>query len=403
MLANKCIIIGITGGIAAYKVPELVSMLVKSGAEVHVIMTDSASHFVTPLTLQTVSRNAVSTEMFNTSGEPGVQHIELADKADLFVVVPATANIIGKVRAGIADDILTTVIMATTAPVLLVPAMNVHMYENQIVQDNISFLKAKGYSVLEPATGRLACGYIGKGRLPELETIYNKIVEMLSEHQQRCLDFEGKTVLVTAGPTREYLDPVRFLTNGSTGKMGYAIAEAVRERGGHVVLVSGPVNLPVPQGVTYIPVVSADDMYEAVKKNFGDADVVIKAAAVGDYKPFAKYDKKIKKSNDALELKLDRTPDILKFLGENKGNRVLVGFAAETDNVIQNALKKIKDKNLDFIVANDVTLPGAGFGADTNIVKILHREGKEETFPQMSKREVADCILDRVVTLLNNK
>lgn len=401
MLSNKCILVGITGGIAAYKVPELISRMVKAGADVHVIMSESAGHFVTPLTLQTISGNPVSWKTFNTTGEAGVQHIELADKADLFVLVPATANIIGKVRGGIADDLLSTVVMATTAPVLFAPAMNVHMYENPIVQENILYLQEKGYHFIEPDTGRLACGYVGKGRLPEIDVIFKEIVAVLNDTAALNQDLEGRKVVITAGPTREYLDPVRFFTNGSTGKMGYAIAEAVRDRGGQAVLVSGPVHLSVPAGVTHIPVVTAEEMYQAVVKHYEMADVVIKAAAVADYCPVQVHAHKMKKTDGPLELEFERTRDILRYLGEQKKHQLLVGFAAETENLLNNAAKKVEEKNLDLIVANDITVPGAGFGSDTNIVKILHKDGKVEALSQMSKREVAHQILDRVTALLN--
>ncbi len=396
MLADKCIIVGITGGIAAYKVPDLVGRLVRSGAEVHVIMTESAAKFITPLTLQTVSRNPVMTQMFELSPAAEIRHVSLADRADLLVIVPATANIIGKVCAGIADDLLSTTVMAARAPVLFAPSMNVKMYENPVVQANIARLKTYGYNFLEPAYGRLACGYEGKGRLPETDLIIAQINNLLTAGR----DLTGQTVLITAGPTREYLDPVRFLTNGSTGKMGYALAEAARDRGARVILVAGPVNLPEPYGVTCIPVVSASDMFEAVMKHYPEAGVVIKAAAVADYRPKARLSSKRKKGKEEWSLELVKTPDILENLGANKGGRILVGFAAETDHLLENARRKMRVKNLDLIVANDVTQPGAGFGSDTNIVKILDREGLVEELARMEKKEVAHRILDRIMTLL---
>lgn len=399
MFADKCIIVGITGGIAAYKVPELVSRLVKAGADVHVIMTEAAARFISPLTLQTTSRNPVVMRMFESPGAWEVRHVSLADRADMIVVVPATANIIGKVCSGIADDMLSTTIMASRAPVLFAPAMNVHMYENPIVRDNISRLKAYGYHFLEPADGPLACGYEGKGRLPEIEVIFNT----LKNHLCGQKDLKGKTFLVTAGPTREYIDPVRFISNGSSGKMGYAVAEAASERGAKVILISGPVSLPVPHGVEYIPVVSASDMYHAVVRYFGEADVVVKSAAVADYHPKQQYQTKIKKGPGDMTMELMRTPDILRYLGQNKDKQVLVGFAAETDNLLENAAAKIKAKNLDFIVANDITQPGAGFGSDTNIVKILYGDGRIEDLEKMDKKEVAHQILDRVKSFLQKK
>lgn len=395
MLADKCIVVGITGGIAAYKVPDLVSRLTKAGADVHCIMTQSAEHFVTPLTLQTVSRNPVTTQMFETPREWDVRHISLADRADMLVVVPATANIIGKVSAGIADDMLSTTIMAVQSPVLFAPAMNVHMYKNPIVQDNITRLKSYGYHFLEPETGRLACGYEGKGRLPDIDVIFDKIRSFFNTKK----DLSGKTYLITAGPTREFVDPVRFLTNRSTGKMGYALARAASDRGARVILVSGPVSIPVPDGVNHIPVISASDMFQAVKNYYRESDVIIKSAAVADYTPKTKSEIKLKKGEGDLSLELSRTTDILRYLGENKGSRILVGFAAETDHLVENAVKKVRDKNLDLIVANDVTVPGAGFGTDTNIVKLLYRDGLIEELDKMSKDKVAHKILDRIVSL----
>ncbi len=396
MLTDKCIIVGVTGGIAAYKVPDLISKLVKAKAEVHVIMTESATKFITPLSLQTISRNPVISGMFDTPGEWEVQHVSLADRADLLLVVPATANIIGKVCAGIADDMLSTTIMATRAPVVFAPAMNVNMYENPLVQANIAKLKSHGYRFIEPATGLLACGYEGKGRLPEVNTIFEAICGLLGAAK----DLAGKTVLVTAGPTREYIDPVRFLTNGSSGKMGYAIAKAARDRGARVILVSGPVNIPVPAGVAHVPVISAREMFDAVVKHYTEADIIIKTAAVADYQPKEKLESKLKKGPGDWNLELERTPDILQYLGEKKGNRILVGFAAETDNLVQNASVKVQAKNLDFIVANDITQPGAGFGTDTNVVKIIYRDGRVEELDKLDKKEIAHHILDRVVNLL---
>ncbi|MBU7008452.1 bifunctional phosphopantothenoylcysteine decarboxylase/phosphopantothenate--cysteine ligase CoaBC [Phosphitispora fastidiosa] len=395
MLTGKCIVIGITGGIAAYKTPDLVSRLVKTGADVHVVMTEAATRFITPLTLQTISRNPVTTGMFETPEKWEVKHISLADRADLLAVVPATANIIGKVSAGIADDILSTVIMATKAPVLFVPAMNVHMYENPVFQSNLKKLASYGCRFLEPDVGGLACGYEGKGRLPGLDIIFEEIAGLVSKSG----DFSGKTFLITAGPTREYLDPVRFLSNGSTGKMGYAIAGAARSRGARVILVSGPVNIPAPQGVEHIPVLSARDMFAAVKEHYQEADIIVKAAAVADYSPKESFANKMKKGPGDLEVIFERTPDILHYLGENKGKQVLVGFAAETDNVVENAIKKITAKNLDLIVANDITQRGAGFGTDTNIVKLIYKDGHMEQIDKMAKEEVAHRILDRLIAV----
>ena len=395
-MTGKSIVIGITGGIAAYKTPDLVSRLVKAGADVHVVMTEAAAKFITPLTLQTISRNPVTTGMFETPEKWEVKHISLADRADLLAVVPATANIIGKVSTGIADDILSTVIMATKAPVLFVPAMNVHMYENPVFQSNISKLASYGYRFLEPDMGRLACGYEGKGRLPGVDIIFGEIAGLV----KKTGDFSGKTFLITAGPTREYLDPVRFLSNGSTGKMGYAIAGAAHSRGARVILVSGPVNIPVPKGVEHIPVLSARDMFAAVQKHYQEAGIVVKAAAVADYSPKESLANKMKKGPGDLAVVFERTPDILQYLGENKSKQVLVGFAAETDNLVENAVKKIKAKNLDLIVANDITQPGAGFGTDTNIVKLIYRDGHMEQIDKTVKEELAHLILDRLTAVL---
>ncbi|GAB4258613.1 bifunctional phosphopantothenoylcysteine decarboxylase/phosphopantothenate--cysteine ligase CoaBC [Thermincola ferriacetica] len=395
MLQGKCVVLGVTGGIAAYKAADLASRLIKHGAEVHVIMTKAACRFITPLTLQTISRQRVITDMFQEPVSWEVQHIALADKADLMAVVPATANIIGKVANGIADDMLSTTLMATKAPVVFAPAMNVHMYENPIVQGNINKLKQLGYYFIEPATGRLACGYEGKGRLPDVEYIMDKLIYLLVGMK----DFAGKKVLVTAGGTREAIDPVRFISNRSTGKMGYAIAEAARDRGAEVTLISGPTTLDAPRDVRKIEVESADEMFEAVKQEYLQADVVIKAAAVADYKPVAVTRQKIKKGPDSISLELTRNPDILEFLGQNKGDRILVGFAAETENLMENAQKKLKKKNLDLIVANDLTLEGAGFGVDTNVVKLLFADGRVIPLEKMPKRQVADIILDTILTL----
>ncbi len=395
MIADKNIIIGVTGGIAAYKAADLVSRLVKAGAGVHVIMTRSACEFVTPLTFQTISRKPVITEMFAQSGNQEVKHISLADLADLIAVVPATANILGKVAHGIADDMLSTTIMATTAPVLFAPAMNVHMYENPVVQNNISLLTGLGCHFVAPETGRLACGYEGRGRLAGIDTVFARIMEVLKGGQ----DLTGKRVLVTAGPTREVIDPVRFITNASTGKMGYAIAQAALQRGARVILVSGPTDLIPPYGAEFVQVNSALDMLEAVAKHYADCDVVIKTAAVADYRPKKAAVRKAKKGPADVNLELTRNPDILHTLGQQKGSRILVGFAAETHDVEKYARDKIITKNLDFIVANDITVPGAGFGTDTNIVKIIYRDDRVENLPCLSKNEVAHLILDRVVKI----
>ena len=398
MNENKCIIVGITGGIAVYKICYLVSSLKKQGYDVHVLMSKEAQEFVTPLTFQTLSNNKVITDMFTTDYTPDVHHVSLAKKADLFVIAPATANVIAKVANGIADDMLTTTVMATTGKVLIAPAMNTNMYRNPILQRNISILKELGYNFVDPDSGRLACGDIGEGKLASPEKIVDAVVDLFNEDKK---DLLGKKIMITAGPTVESIDPVRYLTNRSTGKMGYAIAKMAANRGADVTLVSGPTNIEPPSNIKkLIKVQSAKDMYDAIIDNFDENQVIIKSAAVADYKPKNYSDKKIKKSNDDLIIELDRNKDIAYELGKIKKNKILVGFAAETNDLIENAKGKISKKNLDFIVANDLTESGAGFGTDTNIVKIIDKDGNIAKYPQMKKDEVADVILDKVKSLL---
>jgi len=394
MLKNKKIVLGVTGGIAAYKAAELVRELVRGGAEVFVVMTRSAQAFVTPLTFQTLSGNKVATDLFSLVEESEIGHISLADRADILVIAPATANVIGKIAGGIADDLLTTVVMATKAPVLLAPAMNVHMWENPICRENIQKLSARGYHFVEPETGELACGYEGKGRLPEIPAIAEEIRALLSPP-----DLRGETLLVTAGPTEEPLDPVRFLSNRSSGKMGFAVARAARRRGGKVILVSGPTALAAPSGMKFIPVRTAAQMREAVLENLPAASVLVMAAAVSDFRPKGVSPEKIKKSGAQPTLSLELNPDILSEAGRRKGKRLIVGFAAETESLLANAQRKLAEKNLDLIVANDVSLPGAGFAVDTNIVKVIDRSGKVEELPLMDKEELANRILDRILFL----
>ena len=395
MLQGKCVILGVTGGIAAYKAAELLRLLIKAGAEVHVVMTRSAQEFIAPLTFQTLSGNPVHTELFNLIQEQEIGHISLADRADLVLVAPATANIIGKVANGLSDDLLTTTIMATRAQVLFAPAMNSNMWENPIYQKNQAKLESLGYHFIEPVYGDLACGWQGQGKLPDPQEIFNSAQALLGSHA-----LAGKTVLVTAGPTREEIDPVRFLSNHSSGKMGYAIACAARKRGARVVLISGPVNLPEPGGIETIQVISAQQMYHAVLAKAGQADLIIKAAAVADFRPVARGDQKVKKSRaETTTLELQRNPDILAELGRHKGSRILIGFAAETEELLKHALEKLKGKNLDMIVANDVTQEGAGFDIDTNIVRFLTADGKVEELPKMTKAEVAEILLDRATAL----
>lgn len=399
MLKNKTVVIGVSGGIAVYKTLDVISRLRKLGVNVHVIMTKSATEFVTPLSFQSLSQNYVVCDMFEEPKTWDVEHISLAKKADVFLVAPATANVIGKISNGIADDMLTTTIMATKGKVLIAPAMNTNMYENPIVQRNISILKELGYNFVEPESGRLACGDVGKGKLATPETIVDEVVKLLTKEQ----DLKGKHIIVTAGPTRESIDPMRYITNRSTGKMGYSIAEEAVKRGAEVTLISGPTNIVPPQNLKkLINIESAQDMFNAVINNLDENDVIIKSAAVADYKPKNYSNKKIKKSNDDLIIELDRNKDIAYEIGKIKDNKILVGFAAETNDLLENAKNKVKKKNLDFIVANDLTKEGAGFGVDTNIVKIIDKDGNITDYPKMKKEEVANVILDKVKSLLKN-
>jgi len=395
MLQGQCIVLGVTGGIAAYKAAELLRLFVKSGAEVHVIMTRSAQEFVTPLTFQTLSGNPVHTELFSLIQEQEIGHISLADRADLFVIAPATANVIGKIANGIADDLLTTSVMATKAKVLFAPAMNSNMWENPLYQDNQRKLEELGYHFIAPAYGELACGWEGQGKLPDPQDIFDRACSFLARD-----DYQGKTVLVTAGPTREEIDPVRFLSNYSSGKMGYAVAAEARRRGAEVVLVSGPVSLAAPAGVNRVCVSSAQEMYQEVLKHADRADLIIKAAAVADFTPAARNEQKTKKGDArTMTIELERTPDILAELGRRKKDQVLIGFAAETEDLLKNAKQKLEGKNLDLIVANDVTQEGAGFDVDTNIVRFLGADGSIEELAQMSKAQVAKALLDRALDL----
>jgi phosphopantothenoylcysteine decarboxylase/phosphopantothenate--cysteine ligase len=396
MIQHKQVVIGVAGGIAAYKALDVVSRLKKNSINVHVIMTKSAQQFVTTLSFQSLSQNYVVKDMFDEPKTWEMEHISLAQKADLFVIVPATANIIGKIANGIADDMLTTTVMATKAPVLMAPAMNTNMYENIILQQNIKKLKNMGYNFIEPDTGRLACGDIGKGKLPDPEKIVHEIMQQLN----RKLDLNGKKIIVTAGPTCEPIDPVRYITNHSSGKMGYAIAERAACRGAEVVLISGPTALSSPQGVRRVDVNTTLEMYEEVMKYFQWADIIIKAAAVADFRPAVVAENKIKKTDEDITIQMTRNPDILMELGKIKTkDKILIGFAAETQELIENAKKKIKNKNLDFIVANDLTKQGAGFKSDTNIVTIVEKDGNMEYFSKMQKIDLAEVILDKAKQL----
>lgn len=398
MLKNKTVVIGVSGGIAVYKACDIVSRLKKLNANVHVIMTNNATEFVTPLTFQSLSQNYVVNDMFEEPKTWDVEHISLAKKADVFLIAPATANVIGKIANGICDDMLTTTVMATTGKVLIAPAMNTNMYRNPILQRNITILKELGYNFVDPESGRLACGDVGEGKLAQPEVIVNEVVNLLIDKEK---DLQGQKIMITAGPTVESIDPVRYLTNRSTGKMGYAIAKQAANRGAEVTLVSGPTNIAPPSNIKkLIKIESAKDMYNAIIENFDDNQVIIKSAAVADYKPKTYSDKKIKKNDDDLVIKLDRNKDIAYELGKIKKDKILVGFAAETNDIIENAKGKIQKKNFDFIVANDLTEEGAGFGTDTNIVKIIDKEGNINKYPQMKKDEVANVILDKVKSLL---
>ena len=392
------IVVGVTGGIACYKAVELVRLLVKTGFHVRVIMTRGALEFVTPLTFQTLSGHPVATETFDLTQESQIGHINLADSADVFVIAPATANVIGKIAGGIADDLLTTVVMATQAPVLIAPAMNIHMYENPILQENLRKLRRVGYHILEPAEGYLACGYEGKGRLPDPEKIAEEVERLL-----QAKDLSGEKLLITAGPNREPLDPVRYISNRSSGKMGYALARAAVRRGAEVTLVSGPTGLDSPAGARLIAVTTAAEMREAVLKEYVQCTAVIMAAAVSDYRATSVAEKKIKRGKGSVELRLEPNPDILKELGENKNGKWLVGFAAETEDLAANAQKKLREKNLDMVVANNVAETGSGFDGDTNIATIVDRTGATNSLSLMSKDELADRIYDHFLALKSRR
>jgi phosphopantothenoylcysteine decarboxylase/phosphopantothenate--cysteine ligase len=395
MMKGKKILLAVTGGIAAYKSAELIRLFIKNDAQVKVLMTKNAQEFITPLTLQTLSSHPVYRETFSLIKDFDIAHIALAQEADILVIAPATANIIGKIAAGLADDLLTTVVMATKAPVLICPSMNTNMYENVIVRENIQKLTSRGYHMMEADSGELACKSEGVGRLPELSDIVEEVKSILTEK-----DLVGETVLVTAGPTREPLDPVRFITNYSSGKMGYALASRARRRGASVILISGPTVLSVPRGVTYVPVSTAVEMRHAVMKNLKQSTIVIKSAAVADYRPSVCADAKIKKKDGPWTLYLERNPDIIAEIGKKKKERILIGFAMESEDLIKNAKAKMLAKNMDLIVANDVKQKDAGFQSDTNIVKILDRDGGIEELPLMDKIDVADRILDRAKMII---
>ncbi|ALC91038.1 phosphopantothenoylcysteine decarboxylase [Bacillus sp. FJAT-18017] len=396
MLNGKKVLLCVTGGIAVYKAAALTSKLVQAGAHVKVVMSESAMQFVTPLTFQALSRNDVYTDTFDEKDSAVIAHIDLADWPDLVICAPATANTIGKLAAGIADNMVTTILLATTAPVWIAPAMNVHMYEHPAVKRNIEILYSFGYRFIEPGEGYLACGYVGKGRLEEPEKIV-ELAQLFFSGEHGLL--KGKTVLVTAGPTRERIDPVRFITNDSSGKMGYAIAEEAVREGARVILVTGPVALTPPKGAEVIHIESAQDMYEAVLRCFDETDFVIKSAAVADYRPKITHQQKVKKQQGDEAIELERTKDILMELGKRKTHQVLIGFAAETENLEEYAKKKLSSKNADMIVANNVKTIGAGFHGDTNIVSLFKKDGTSESLPLMTKQEVAKRIIAEASTL----
>ena len=395
MLKDKVILLGVTGSIAAYKIASLASRLKKDGADVHVIMTKNAVNFINPITFETLTGNKCLVDTFDRNFEFSVEHVSLGQAADVMLVAPATANVIAKIACGIADDMLTTTVLSTTAPVIVSPAMNTHMYEKQVTQDNIAKLRGYGMTVIDPAEGYLACGDIGAGKMPEPEDLYEEICFAVG--YEKIL--EGKKVVVTAGPTREALDPVRFLTNHSTGKMGYALARAAAICGAEVTLVSGPVELRAPAHVRVIDVTSAADMYDALKSEYEDADVVIGAAAVADYRPADVADEKMKKSDRDLSIRLERTKDILGTLAAQKKGQFICGFSMETQNVLENSREKLLRKHFDMIVANDLRTPGAGFGVATNVVTII-TEKDETHLPLLTKDEVSFEILERIARSL---
>lgn len=399
MLKGKTVVLGVTGSIAAYKMADVASMLVKQHAEVHVIMTANACNFINPITFETLTSNKCLVDTFDRDFEFDVKHISLAKKADVFVVAPASANIIGKIANGIADDMLSTTIMAAECTKLVAPAMNTRMYHNRIVQDNIAKLKDYGYEFIAPASGHLACGDNGDGKLADVNIIFDSIVKSLAEK-----DLIGKKFVITAGPTREAIDPVRFISNRSTGKMGYALAKRAALRGADVVLISGPVSIAPPDNVKVVNIESAEDMFNAVVKESEDADVIIKSAAVADYRPVTVSDEKIKKENGGMnEIKLERTKDILAYLGEHKKDgQILCGFSMETQNLMENSVKKLNKKNADMIVANSIKDANAGFGVDTNIITIITKDDAV-AYPVMTKDEVADEIINAVIKLKEKK
>ena len=393
MLQGKTVVLGVTGGIAAYKMPNLASALVKLGCNVQVLMTQNATQFITAVTFETLTGNKALVDTFDRNFSFQVEHITVADQADLVMIAPATANVIAKLAHGLADDMLTTTVLACNCPKIVVPAMNTKMYENPVTQDNLNTLRRYGWEVVEPASGYLACGAVGKGKLPEPEVLLQVILHDLAHEK----DMMGKKVLVTAGPTQEALDPVRYLTNHSSGKMGYAIAQAAARRGAQVTLVSGPVALKRLPYVETVDVVSAQEMFEAVAVRAAEQDILIKAAAVADYRPMMVAEDKMKKSDDALSIPLERTQDILGWLGQHRQpGQFLCGFSMETQNMVENSRKKLEKKQVDMIAANNLKVEGAGFGVDTNLLTLITKDGLDE-LPLVTKEEAADLLLDRIL------
>lgn len=397
MLTGKKIVLGVSGGIAAYKMANVASMLVKLHANVHVIMTENATHFITPETFETLTGNRCYVDTFDRSMEMHVPHVSLGTSADAFLIAPASADVIGKIANGIANDMLTTTVLAALCPVILSPSMNVHMYENKIVQSNIEKLKQYDYEIIEADEGYLACGDTGKGKLPKEEVLVEAIVKACAKEK----DLAGKNILITAGATKEAIDPVRFITNHSTGKMGYALARMAMLRGANVTLVSGATSIEPPKFVNVINITSAKDMFEVVRDNFCKQDIIIKAAAVADYKPCNVVDEKIKKKSENMSIQLERTTDILSYLGENRTSKQFIcGFSMETENMLENSKNKLEKKKIDMIAANNLKVEGAGFGTDTNVMTLILKDEIIE-LPIMSKEEVADKILDKIISRIN--
>lgn len=395
MLKEKKIVLGVTGSIAAYKIAALASMLKKQGADITVIMTRNATNFINPITFETLTGNKCLIDTFDRNFEYSVEHVALAKQAQVFLIAPASANVIAKVANGIADDMLTTTFLACSCPKIIAPAMNTHMYENPILQDNLKKCRHYGMEILTPAEGYLACGDTGAGKMPEPERLYQAIERAISHEK----DLAGKKILVTAGPTREAIDPVRYITNHSTGKMGYALAKQAMLRGADVTLVTGPVDLTPPPYVHVVPVISAKDMFDAVTAVSDEQDIIIKAAAVADYRPTTVASEKVKKSDNALSIELERTDDILKYLGEHKkDSQFLCGFSMETEHMLENSRAKLVKKNLDMIAANNLKIKGAGFGTDTNIITLITPDGVTE-LPLMSKEAASDAILDQILSI----